>query len=152
MGLDNFTSGSVSNSTISNISKNANNDSTENQKEDTEPFKIVGGDREREKVFQTEEDWKQTKEFIEDEMDLDIGVVMDMEPGRRHEILHKAILGISGKENPPFHCTDECIVCGEDFVYPRNWNFTRLKGEAICNDHSIGEAVEKISSVNASKV
>lgn len=148
MGLDDFSTGQ---STTSRSTTRNRSSQTSSQSEDDEPFKVVSGNRGREKVFPTEEDWEKTKEFIEDEMGKNANEVLNMNPSDRHDILHQAILRINGADRAPFHTTNECIVCGKVFTFPGNWNFTRLRGEAVCNDHTIDETMKAIGAVNAIK-
>lgn len=145
MGLDSFNTGG---STTSRSTNSQTNTQQKQDDEDDEPFKVVNGDRGRQKVFPTEEDWEETVEFIEEEMNMTEGEVMNMSAGDRHEILHKAILQHEGDTPGGFRPTKECIVCGQDFVFPKNWNFTRIMGEASCNHHEIGEVMEAVSEVN----
>jgi len=84
-------------------------------------------------------------------MNLSIDDVMSRRKADRYQLLHQAILGVKRDEGTPFHPTKECIVCGEEFIFPENWNFTRIKGEVSCNEHFIGEVMEKIGAVNAIK-
>lgn len=118
----------------------------EKSKEDS--FKVVECDRGREKVFPTEEDWEETVSYIEEEMMMSIDEVLNMRPSDRFQILHQAILKKNGYSEQEMHPKQDCVVCGERFVFPSNWNFTRIKGEAVCNDHSIGETMASIKQVN----
>lgn len=146
MGLDQFSSGE---STAKNTrSTGTEQQETEEQNDLDDAFKIISGDRGREKVFHTEEDWQETKEFIESEMGLSMNQVMNMSASDRHDILHQAILGREGLSDESIKHTKECVVCGETFVFPKNWRFERIKGEAVCEDHTIAEAMEAIHEVN----
>lgn len=156
MGLDDFsTSDNNTASSIARQSTRQGSQTTEEQdgaEEDDEPFKVVSGDKGRKKVFPTEEDWEETVEFIENEMGMSVGEVMNKSAGDRYQLLHQAILQRNGGERPSFHPTKECAVCGEEFVFPENWNFTRIRTEVVCNSHKIGQVMEEIGAINALKV
>lgn len=148
MGLEDFSTG---NTTKSRSTTNKSTQKKDRQSEDDEPFKVITCDKGRKKVFPTEDDWNETVQFIEDQMGMSISEVLNRSPENKYQLLHKAILKQNGSEGTPFHPTNQCIVCGEDFVFPESWNFTRIRGEAVCNDHDIGEAIEAIGAVNAIK-
>lgn len=129
--------------------------SSENSKETEEDnidkedfFKIVGAEGGKKKVFKTEEQWKQTVEFIENEFMMGIDRVMDMDPVKRHDILHRAILRKDKDESASFYPIRECFICDETFVFPNNWNFVNYKGESVCCDHTISEVSDKYESIN----
>lgn len=152
MGLDSFASSGTNTSRTKSSANTGQTDSKSNdseKEEDTEPFKVVSGDRGREKVFPTEEDWEETVEVVEDDLHMSIGEVMNKSAEERHQVLHQAILKKNGIEQDSFIITRECIVCGETFVFPNKWNFTEFKNEASCNDHSIAEVVEEVGKVNS---
>lgn len=148
MGLESFSTG---NTTSTSRSTKQSNNQKQQQTEDDEPFKTVTGDRGRKKVFPTEEDWNETVEFIEQQMGMTVGEVLNMKAGDRYQILHQAILKKNGSEATPFHPTKECIVCGKQFVFPKTWNFVRVQGEVSCPDHKIDKVMEEVGAVNALK-
>lgn len=146
MGLESFsTGGSTSTQTTSRQSQSQSQSSSS---DDTEPFKVVSGDKDRKKVFRTEEEWEETVAFLQEQMGLSADEVLNKRPSERYELLHQAILKVGEDENVPFHPTDQCVVCNEQFTFPNKWNFTRIKGEAVCNEHKIGEVVEAIREVS----
>lgn len=131
----------------------AGNKSTSTKTEEDEvtsksdAFKVVGSGR-RAKVFPTEEDWKETEEYLKNEMRMNPNQVLNMSPEKRHQILHRAILGKNGMDSPDFHLKRDCIVCGETFVFPGNWDFVEYQGEPVCKEHPIRKAVEAYSEIN----
>lgn len=144
MGLDNFTS---EDTTTTSTSQRQSKSPEPEDNEDEEPFKVVGSGADR-KVFETEEGWQDAAQFMREEMDLNPNEVLNMPSSKRHDILHRAILQLDGMEQQPFHPTRDCIVCGVTFTFPRNWNFTKFKGEPCCNDHEIQEVVEAYRDIN----
>jgi len=145
MGLENFTSGK---STTPSPSKTAQTETT-NSQENNDPFKVVEDDKGREKVFKTEEDWEETKDIVEDDMGMSMDAVMSMPPGDRHQVIHQAILRLNGYDTQDFYGKKECVVCEEVFTFPANWNFTRLYGEAVCNDHEIGTVMAAVGTISS---
>lgn len=152
MGLDDFASGGTKTQSSKNSSSTSSSDSddeTQTNKVDPEDyFKVVSAGDGRKKVFETEEDWEETKEFIEVEMSMSMGEVLNMTPDKRHQILHKAILGDAGVEIDSFYQKRDCIVCGETFVFPHNWNFDKFKGEPVCLSHTLEEVHEAYEEIN----
>lgn len=145
MGLDDFSSSGTAN----NVTRSNTTSRTKQQKqEEQDPYKVVHGDKNRKKVFATEEEWNETVEFIEEEMNMSIGEVMDMSADQRHEILHQAILKSEDNEKGGFRPTKTCVVCGKKFIFPKKWNFVLIKNEASCGNHEIGEVVENISGIS----
>lgn len=152
MGLDEFTSGSTATaSTTTTQTQSPANQEEESDNQPTEDdgyFKVVGKQGKR-KVFETEEDWEEAAEFMREEMELNPNEVLNMPASKRHDILHRAILQLDSMDKEPFHPTRTCIVCDETFTFPSNWNFTRFKGEPVCNDHEIKDVVQSYEQMNA---
>lgn len=156
MGLESFKTSSTRGTAKSgNDEKKSSNQQSssvdqEAKKEESndQPYKVVGGDRGLKKVFPTEEDWNETVDFIEDTMSVSVNEVMNMPADKRHQILHRAILKREDGQQEPFHPKRNCMVCGEDFVFPGSWNFTRFNGEPVCHHHSIEEVVQKYREIN----
>lgn len=151
MGLDDFTSGATNTASTTTRQPQSSNEQKDNSGsepvEEDDHFKVVGNGAKK-KVFRTEEEWQEAAEFMENEMDLNPQEVLNMSAGKRHDVLHRAILQISGMDKQPFHPTRNCIVCGETFTFPTNWSFTKFKGEPVCNTHSIQESVEAYQEIN----
>jgi len=153
MGLEEFTSSTQGTSTTT-PQQTTQQQTTQTEEEEEgreEPFKKVSGNRGRHKVFQTEKDWQEAVDFIEDQLGMSVDEVLDMSASDRYQILHQAILQKENLDDLNFHPTRECLVCGERFVFPSNWNFTRLKGEAVCNNHTAREVMREVGAVNALK-
>jgi hypothetical protein len=149
MGLDEFTTGS--NNASQTHSRSTSNDTTqsdsgENQ-ENTEPYKAVGSGS-KQKVFKTESEWMEAKQYMENEMGLNPQRVLNMPPDKRHDVLHRSILGINDMQSAPFHPVRHCIVCDEVFSFPNNWSFTEFRGEPTCSDHEIGEVTQAYNEIN----
>lgn len=144
MGLDSFR---TSNTDTGGQQKQQQQQDTSDDGEDSEPFKVVGSGAKR-KVFPTEEDWEETVEHIEEELGMSAGEVLSMPSEKRHDVLHRAILGKNGLASTPFYPKRNCIVCNETFVYPNNWNFTEFKGEPVCNDHTLSETMDAYRQIN----
>lgn len=110
-------------------------------------FKVVGSGP-NQKVFSTEEEWDETAEYIENELRMNPQEVLNMSADKRHEILHRAILGKNGMRSPSFHIKRNCIVCGETFVFPNNWDFAEYKEEPACKHHTIKEVAKAHRQIN----
>lgn len=147
MGLEDFSSDDTeqTNQTV----RQSTSEERETEEKEDGYFKVVGSGNNK-KVFQTEEDWLETKEFIKEEMNKSVNEVLNMSAEKRYDILHRAILGRMGLEPSSFHPTRQCIVCGYTFTYPSNWNFEEFNGEPACKHHTIEEvkqAYEKVNSI-----
>jgi len=144
MGLDNFKSGSTS----VNSSPSKNNSTTTSQKSIEDAYKVYTSDDGRKKVFQNEEDWNEAIDFIEQEFGISEAEVENMSATERHDILHQAIIGEKGNLSQNFYPTRQCIVCDEVFSFPTKWNFSKFKGEAVCNTHTVNEVLDTYREVN----
>lgn len=144
MGLDSF----KSSSTTRTSSNSTQNTDQEKQKSVEDAYKVFTADDGRKKVFQTEEDWEEAVSFIENTLNLTVEEVEEMNPTERHDILHQAIMGEEDAISRDFYPTRQCMVCDETFSFPTNWNFTRFKGEVVCNTHTVDEVLEKFRKVN----
>jgi hypothetical protein len=146
MGLDNFTEESSQNST-SNKNVTKQNNGGDNSK--AEPYKVIHGDGNKKKVFKDKQSWLDALEVIKSQLGVSESELMSMSPGDRHETLHKGILISNGANGTSFRPKKKCAVCGNKFTFPKKWRFVRIKGEAICPHHDIGETMECVSSINS---
>jgi|APHM01.1.fsa_nt_gi hypothetical protein len=152
MSLEDFmSSGTLNTGRTANQETNQQQEKQEeNKKSKTdEPYKVVGTDSRLAKVFPTKEDWDETLDVIQNEMDYTIDQVMNMESNKRHDVLHNAILKRNGSEGGEYAPTKRCIVCNEEFVFPSKWNFVRFKNEAVCKSHQVKVVMEEISRINS---
>lgn len=144
MGLDNFKSESASVNTSQSKSKST----TKEQQSVDDAYKVYTSDDGRKKVFQSEEDWNDAIDFIQEEFGISESEVEHMNATERHDILHQAIIGERGKLSQNFYPTRQCIVCDEVFSFPTKWNFSKFKGEAVCNTHTVNEVLDTYREVN----
>lgn len=151
MGLDQFTddsSTSVTPNTSNNTTKNRDSSSGNSDEPDNEPFKVVGSGSGKMKVFETEEDWKSTVDFIQNEMEMSVNQVMSMENEKRHTVLHKAIMKNMGAEPESFHPKRECAICDNVFIFPNYWAFVKYMGETFCPKHTLEECEKEVEEIN----
>jgi hypothetical protein len=144
MGLEDFSTESSSSSSTTGARSG-----TEKSEEDNKPFKTVSSSDGLQKVFPTEDSWEKTMEIVKEEVGCTEWELMNMESRKRHQVLHNAILKKNGQEGAEYSPVKHCLVCGEKFVFPSEWDFVRFKNEAVCPDHKIKDVMEEISAVNA---
>lgn len=153
MGLDDFISdNSTSQRRRSNSSSRTQTGETEEQEipeDEQDPFKVVTDSKDRSKVFMEESDWKETKQYIEQEMDMTVAEVMNMSSIKRHDLLHRAILQHSEDERGGFQPVKHCVVCDKEFVFPNSWTFVEIESEASCPGHNIGDVMNALSAVKS---
>jgi len=147
MGLDDFKSQGSTVSQSSTSSNTSNQPQTE-EKPIEDAYKVFTCDDGRKKVFQDEEEWDEAIDFIENELGVSEEKVVDMNPTQRHDVLHQAIVGERGKMSQNFYPTRQCMICDEVFSFPTKWNFSKFKGEAFCNTHTVKEVIERYREVN----
>lgn len=147
MGLDSFKSDSTSRSTSStSTSKKKQNNKQEVSEEDA--YKVFSASDGRKKVIETEEQWSQIVDFIENEIGMSESEVVNMQPTQRHDVLHQAIIGEEGELSNDFYPTRYCMVCDDVFSFPSKWNFVKFKGQAVCRDHTVKDVWEKYNEMN----
>lgn len=148
MGLDKF---NETNSPGSNIEqqKDKSEDGDGGGSIDRDEFyKVVGSGRYC-KAFETEEDWEETVRVIEEVLNEDIDTVLNLSQEKRHQILHKAIqLRGNVDKQGEVKVTKTCIICGDKFIFPTDWDFKEFKGEAVCPEHTIGEVKKAYEEIN----
>ena len=158
MGLDDFKSSGKLNTgrtATKDVDKEKqeeqNNDNNKKSKND-EPFKVVSTNSGLEKVFPEREDWEETLDIIEDEMNYTIDRVMNMESSKRHDVLHNAILKRNNSGGGEYSPTKQCVLCGEEFVFPSKWNFVKFRKEAVCKSHEVKKVMAAISEINSTDI
>lgn len=151
MGLEQFSDdSSTSNTSTSNKTTTSKQDSSDNESDESndDAFKVVGSGSGKKKVFETEEDWKSTVDFIQNEMDMSVNQVMSMNNEKRHTVLHKAIMKNMGAEPESFHPKRECAICNNVFIFPNYWRFVKYRGETFCPTHTLEECEEEVEEIN----
>jgi hypothetical protein len=157
MSLDDFkSSGKLDNSKkkSKDVNEEKQKDKNDNGKKskDDEPFKVVRTNSGLEKVFPKREDWEETLDIIENEMNYTVNSVMNMESNKRHDVLHNAILKRNNSEGGEYSPTKQCILCGEKFVFPSKWNFVKFRKEAVCKSHEVKKVMAAISEINSTDI
>lgn len=138
----------TSTSTSNNNTSNASTSSEKESEEDDDFYKVVSCGNDRKKIFESEQQWDETVEFIEEELQMSIDEVMNMSARKRHDILHQGILKKDDEAPMSFYPIRNCIKCDTTFVFPNNWKFVKYKGEAVCPHHTISEVSEAYEDMN----
>jgi len=150
MGLDNFmddssggsTTSKTTSSTSTNNSKSQEPDNSSSQSKDTGPYKVIRG-RGRNKVIRTEEEWEEVKTYIQETLDINFNEVMHLDPSRKYEFFHRAILGSKGSlDKCNVEQEEECVVCEHTFEFPTDWEYMEYKGNVVCPGHTFKEVKE----------
>lgn len=128
--------------------RQAFHDDEDESQQSVDHFKVIKCDRQRKIEVPSEDVWDSIVAVVENEMWLDIDEVLDMEDSHTFQIIHQASLSVLGYDIQTSYPKKECLVCGETYVFPHDWDFTRVRGEVSCNYHSMSEVVEKIERVN----
>lgn len=118
------------------------------EQDSVDNFKTIECDRQRQIVVPTENVWNTIVEIVEEEMWLDINEVLEMANSHTFQIIHQASLSAMGYEIQTSHPKKECVVCEETFVFPHDWDFTRIRGEVSCNQHSMRKVLNEVEQVN----
>lgn len=140
MGLDDFATEESQSSSNTRNSGGGDN-SSKKTKTRSEPFKTVGVGTKR-KVFQTEEDWERTVEYIENHMGFDMDEVMGWPNKIRHKALHVGIMKSQHNEVEDFNVFKQCFVCGKKYNFPHDWDFMQYRDSAVCGSHEYSEVKE----------
>lgn len=153
MGLDDFVSDTSTSqrgkSNSSNRTQTTEPEEEETPENEQDPFKVVTDSKGRSKVFMDEDEWEETKQFIEESMDMTVAEVMNMNSIKRHDLLHRAILQHSEDERGGFQPVKHCVVCDKEFVFPNSWTFVEVENEASCPGHEIGDVMNALSAVKS---
>lgn len=137
MGLDNF-----KNEDSQSPRSTSSNSGGKKKSSKNEPFKRVGFGKTT-KVFQTEEDWERTVDYIENEMGFSIDEVMGWNHKFRHKALHVAIINSRSDKEKEFTVEKKCFVCGRTFSFPHSWDFMEYEGSPVCPGHSYEDVVDR---------
>jgi len=137
MGLDDFTTEESQSSSNTRNSDGGDN-SSKNTKSRSEPFKTVGVGAKR-KIFQSEEDWNRTVDYIDNHMGFDMDEVMSWPNNIRHKALHVGIMKSQGNKTEDFNIFRQCFVCGKEFNFPHDWDFMKYQGSVVCGSHQYEE-------------
>lgn len=140
MGLDDFATEESQSSSNTRDSGGGDDDSDSSKKTKSrnDPFKTVGVGAKR-KIFQTEEDWERTVEYVENHMGFEMDEVMSWPNNIRHKALHVAIMKSQGNEVDDFNIYRQCFVCGKTFNFPHDWDFMQYQGSEVCGSHNYEE-------------
>lgn len=107
MGLDDIVKEKAPDDSQSTSSRTRRRDHSDSDKY----FKVVGKPP-LQKVFQEEEDWKETAEVLRDEMGYMPNEVLNMPAEKRFELLHEARLWNEGElEEMKNKTEDRCAIC-----------------------------------------
>jgi len=140
MGLDNFSN--EDSQATSDTQTNSGGGGTTKKKKKSDPFKRVGM-KPKQKVFQTEEDWERTVEWIENKLGYGIDEVLNWPTHIRHKALHRAIIkSKSGEDAEEFNIHRKCFVCDYEYSFPHDWDYEEYKGETVCGEHEFAEVKE----------
>lgn len=100
-----------------------------------EYFKVVGSPP-MQKVFQEEEDWKETATVLRDKMGYQPNKVLNMPAEKRFELLHEARLWSEGQlEELEHESEDKCAICGSACTD----SCTKIGGRMVHVHHTVGQ-------------
>lgn len=94
-------------------------------------------------VIQTEEDWQEISSFIENNMGISIQEFEGKRRERKYEIAKKAKNAVKENERSVFGESQQCDVCGKEFVFPEDWNYKEIEGFYSCPDHHIDDFMQE---------
>lgn len=148
MGLDDFKTEESQSSSNTQNGGGGNDDSGSTTQTQNNPYKRVGVGT-KQKVFQTEEQWERTVEYVENGLGFDIDEVMGWPNKIRHRALHVAIINSkSDGESEEFDIFRQCFVCGKTYNFPHDWDFMQYNGSAVCGSHEFSEVKNAYSRNN----
>lgn len=94
-------------------------------------------------VIQTEEEWNKIEEFINKSMDISTDEFESMSKKRKYSIVKNAVDTINKHERGEVAEEKDCMVCGETFRFPGNWNFIEFDDFLCCPNHTVEEVMEQ---------
>lgn len=144
MGLESFTTDD-SNSTDKQLSKaDSSSVQTYNSGAEQAPsnYKVIGSGASK-ITFETEDDWESFVTFVEQGLGFDISTVLGWSEDKRRDFIGHAHSFRNDELLVDEHeVTQECLVCGKEYVFPNNWDFILFKHQAVCKSHTMGEVAQ----------
>lgn len=150
MGLESFTTGDTK-STASKSSQTTSSSVDEQSSEDTgspSNYKVIGSGASK-LTFETEDDWESFVTFVEDGLGFDMDRVLGWSEDKRRDFIGHAHSFRNDELLVDEHeVTQECLVCGQEYVFPHNWDFILFKHQAVCKSHTMGEVAEAYNQLH----
>lgn len=149
MGLDNFT---TENSGFSTGGRGGNKSTSVNHGNEHNAYKIIWNGEygipieNNEIVVQTEEEWEKIILFVNDEMNISTKDLNSKSKERKFNIIQKAVDCLNGNKREMYSEKRNCMVCGEEFNFPEDWNFVEFDDFICCSDHKISDVMKEYNS------